>query len=63
MHVKLRNLVTFTHQPEKLPLGCCQRGIGHHVQQAYVQLTDILMGSTVRIKDRFALLLKSLKSG
>jgi hypothetical protein len=40
--VDLHDLVGATDQPDELLLGHVQRGVGHHVEQADVQLADVL---------------------
>ena len=49
MGVRLRPIVPLPaiHLESRTPLGRLQRGVGHHVQEADVQFTDILVDGTV----------------
>jgi hypothetical protein len=63
VHVELGDLVALADQPEELPLGGRQRGVRHHVEQADVQLADILMHGLVARQDGLALLFQAGEGG
>jgi hypothetical protein len=56
MHIKLRNLIAFTDQAKKLPLSRFQCCIRHHVQQADVQLANLLLQGEITRQHRLAFL-------
>ncbi len=51
---ELRNRVAAADKMDELPLGCLQRRIRHHVQEADVQLADVLVLRTVERQDDMA---------
>ncbi len=63
VHVELRDGVGFADQPEELPFGGGQRRIGHHVEQADVQLADFLVERDIARQHRFAFLAQALEGG
>ena len=45
---KLRDPVAAAHQADELSFGGCQRRVGHHVEEANMQLTDVLVHRAVQ---------------
>ena len=47
MNVELHNLVAVANEAHVLLFGDAQRSIGHHVEQANVQFTNVLFEGVV----------------
>jgi hypothetical protein len=63
MHIKLGDLVTAAHQAHELLLGDREGRIGHHVEEAYVELSDVLVDSVIQGQDFLPLLAEVFESG
>ena len=63
MHIKLGDLVAVANQAHELAFSDLQRGIRHHIQQANVQLTNILRRRSRKRQHFLAPLAQALETG
>jgi hypothetical protein len=63
VHVKLNDWISGPNQAEKLALCGFQCRIRHHIEEANMHLTNILMSGTLETQDFLSFIAKSGKSG
>ena len=59
---KLGDAVAGSHEAHELPLGRLQRGVRHHVEQADVEFTHVLMGRPLGLQHFEAGFAKALEA-